>query len=205
MAESDADLLTKAIAGDADALGRLLECHGPQVRQQLRVHRKWQSVLSADDVIQVTYLEAFLRIGHFTPHGEKSFRGWLRRIAENNLRDAIKELERVKRPQPQKRVEVPAGEDSTIALIELLGGTVTTPSRVAARREACHLMEKAIRSLPEDYQRVVQEHDLQGRSASDVASSMGRSRGAVFMLLARAHDRLKEALGSESKFFTNHA
>ena len=36
--------------------------------------------------MQVTYLEAFLRVTDFVPTGPNSFRLWLTRIAENNLR-----------------------------------------------------------------------------------------------------------------------
>jgi len=205
MPGGDETLLSRAVAGDADALATLLERHGPQVRRELRIGRKWQSVLSVDDVMQVTYLEAFLRIKNFTPQGEGSFQGWVRRIAENNARDAIKGLECAKRPAPQRQINVPAGDDSCVALLELLGGTTTTPSRGAALNEVRDILETAIRALPKDYQTVVRQYDLQGRSASEVASSMARSKGAVHMLLARAHIRLREMLGAESKFFTDCA
>ena len=205
MATSEGELLTKVIAGDTAALGELLERYGPQVRGELSIDRKWQSLLSADDVMQVTYLEAFLQISRFSPCGEGSFRAWLRRIAENNLRDAIRELQRAKRPQPQKRVTAPSGDDSFVALFDLLAGTTSTPSRRAARREIADMLEAAIRELPDDYQTVVRRCDLESDSASEVASAMGRSTGAVYMLRARAHERLREALGSESKFFSDRA
>jgi hypothetical protein len=37
---------------------------------------------------------------------------------------------------------------------------------------------------------------------SELAAEMKRSEGAAYMLRARAHDRLKEILGSDSKFFS---
>src|SRR5262245_41546544 len=55
--------ISAAVAGDRDALTRLLKKFGPQVRARLSISSSWQSVLDLDDVMQVTYMEAFLRIG----------------------------------------------------------------------------------------------------------------------------------------------
>jgi RNA polymerase sigma-70 factor (subfamily 1) len=200
---ADDALLAKAVDGDEDALAGLLRRFGPRVRSELSIGEQWQSVLDLDDVMQVTYLEAFLRIGCFVPRGQESFLAWLRRIAKNNLRDAIKALERDKRPPPAKRVEVPPGEDSFVALYEMLGATGSTPSGHAAREEAETILRAAINELPLDYAQVVRLHDLEGRSGGEVGAVMGRSRGAVVMLLARARDRLKETLGSATKFFSS--
>ncbi len=205
MAVSEKELLASATSRDSAALGTLLERYGPQVREGISIARKWRSVLSVDDVMQVTYLEAFLRIGSFVPTGGCSFLAWIRLIAANNLRDAVKELGRAKRPPPERRIKAPTSEDSFDALIECVGGTKTTPSRGAARDEAHRSLVNAIDGLPEDYQQVVREYDLEGRSAAEVASSMGRSKGAIYMLRARAHDELREALGSASRFFSHGA
>jgi DNA-directed RNA polymerase specialized sigma24 family protein len=37
--------------------------------------------------------------------------------------------------------------------------------------------------------------DLEGRPVQQIASALQRSEGAVYMLRARAHDRLREILG----------
>jgi len=195
---AEATLLARAASGDGDALSVLLKRYGPRVRRELSIGDQWRSVLEADDVMQVTYLEAFLRISSFTPTDSGTFLGWLRRIAQNNLRDAVKALERAKRPPPCKRVDPPRGKDSFEVLYEYLGSTSTTPSRVAAKREAKDLLEIAIRKLPPDYATAVRLHDLEGCTGPEVAAAMGRSRGAIFMLLGRAHDQLREVLASES-------
>ncbi|MEM7623975.1 MAG: sigma-70 family RNA polymerase sigma factor, partial [Planctomycetota bacterium] len=110
-----------------------------------------------------------------------------------------------KRPNPRNRVQVQPqpGEDSFVALVEMLGTTESTPSRTAARSEYGQLIERALGTLPPDYERVVRLYDLEGRSASDVAEQLGRSQGAIYMLRARAHERLASALGSASRFFTD--
>ena len=61
----------------------------------------------------------------------------------------------------------------------------------------------ALGSLPGDYEKVVRMYDLEGRPIGEVAAELGRSEGAVYMLRARAHDRLREQMGPASKFFTH--
>jgi len=200
MEPPDADLLDNALGGDQEAIAALLRRHGPTVSDRIagRIARKWSSVLDADDVMQVTYLEVFLQIERFTPGGPGSFLGWLDRIAQNNLRDAIAGLSRAKRPQPQRRIELAEGDDSCVALLDLVGFTTTTPSRHAVRHEVQEAVEAALGQLPPDYERVVRLYDLQGRPATEIAESMDRSIGAVYMLRARAHDRLRKELEQSS-------
>lgn len=190
--------LAKAVAGDPGALTRLLERYGPQVRAGLRISNRWQSIIDPDDVMQITYLEAFMRIGTFTGPSGGAFAGWLDRIAQNNLRDAIRAQERDKRPPVDKRVQPATREESAIAFIEQLGVSSTTPSRHAGAAEARQKLEAAIELLPDDYSAAVRLYDLEGRGIEETAREMGRSPGAVHMLRARAHDRLRELLGPES-------
>jgi RNA polymerase sigma-70 factor (ECF subfamily) len=200
---SEDELLAHAGAGNEAALSALLERYGPPLCKELKIGPKWRSLVDADDVMQVSYLEAFLRIRSFTPTRPGSFVAWLRRIAENNLRDAIKELERDKRPQ-NRIVDAP-DESSYVAFVNRLPGTTTTPSRQAARHEIEGIVESALRQLPRDYEKVLRLYELEGRSGPEIAEILGRSHGAVKMLLARARERLLEILGSESKFFSSSA
>ncbi len=205
MGPSEESLLSKATGGDQDALSVLLKRHGPRVARELSISDQYHAVLDTDDVMQVTFVEVFLNIDRFCTQGGGSFPAWLRTIAQNNLRDAIRALESEKRPPPSRRLE-PAGEDSSLALLsDLAGVTFSTPSRRASREELKSLLEAAIKDLPADYARAVRLFDLEGCTGPEVATAMQRSAGAVHMLRARARDRLREQLGSSSRFFSNGA
>lgn len=54
-----------AIAGDPEALSALLEQFALQAASAIasEIDAKWRSVLDVDDVMQTSFLEAFLRIG----------------------------------------------------------------------------------------------------------------------------------------------
>lgn len=202
-------LLDRAVAGDAAALRELLVTHGPRARAVIaaRIDRRWRAVLDEDDVMQVAYMEAFLHIHQLTARDERSFVAWLTRIAENALRDAVRGLTRDKRPDPARRISYTAAgagdSRSHVALLELLGVTTSTPSRVAAVNEAAMSIEAALERLPRDYATVVRLYDLEGLSPAEVAARMNRSVGAVHMLRGRAHDRLREEMGGVSRFFSS--
>jgi len=209
---TDPSLMERAVAGDAGALRDLLMLHGGRARAvvMMRIDRRWRAVLDEDDVMQVAYMEAFLHIHQLTAREERSFVAWLTRIAENALRDAVRGLTRDKRPDPARRVPAHAlvggagggGSHSQVALLELLGVTTSTPSRVAMAHEVAASLEDALERVPADYATVVRLYDLQGLAPAEVAGRMGRSIGAVHMLRARAHDRLREEMGCGSRFFS---
>ncbi len=193
--------IARARAGDDDALSALLEQFGPRTRTALRISPVWVSHVDADDVMQVTYMEAFLRIGSFAGNREGVFSSWLSQLAQNNLRDAIRALDAEKRPSPRRRVDS-SNDNSYANLCELVGVTTSTPSRAASNAEIQQLVEEALQRLPRDYSEVIRLLDLEGLSGPEVGKRMGRSRAAVYMLAGRAHDRLRELLGAQSQFFS---
>jgi RNA polymerase sigma-70 factor (ECF subfamily) len=201
-AVADESLTAAAISGDKAALTELLCRYDTQLRQRLegRISRQYRAAFDEDDVFQVTYLEAFLRIGSFRSAGKGAFLAWLVAIAENNIRDAIKALERVRRPPPSRQVSNVVGDDSYVCLFATLADSQSTPSQGASREEVKGMLDRALAQLPPDYARVVRLCDLNGRSAQEAATEMNRSPGCVHMLKARAHDRLAVLLGASTKF-----
>lgn len=198
------ELLAKSMAGDRGALVRLLEACAPQVRAKVepKISPTLRSSLDIDDVMQVTYLEAVLRLSSFRSGGVGGFIAWLTRMAENNLIDAVRSLESAKRPNPSKRVGANRTDESADDFIAMLGANTSTPSRHAAKGEAWRFLDAAISSLPPDYEKVVRLFDIEGKPITEVAAAIGRSEGATWMLRARAHDRLKEAMGPPDRFFS---
>src|SRR5262245_9760289 len=168
----EAALLQRAMAGDRGALADLLEAVGPRIRARIetRITGPLRSCLDADDVMQVTYLEAVLRLGRFKSGGVDGFTAWLGRLAGTNLIDAVRALEAAKRPGPSRRVAPATHDESMAAFVEALGATSTTPSRVAARGEGVRALEGALASLPPDYEKVVRLYDLECKSIAEVAA-----------------------------------
>jgi len=201
MADSEDELLDRASRGDRDALVQLFQHHGPRVRAALagQIPRRFRSLLDEQDILQETYVDAFLGIGRFTPKGSAAFTSWLVKIAMNNVRDAIDGLEADRRRPPRG---VKSNDESLLDLLNLVSTTGTTPSRHAARNEAKAALAQAIGQLPKTYRLVVQTDDLQGRPAEEVSATLERSQGAMFMIRKRAHRLLAELMGSASKYLS---
>lgn len=198
----DDQLVLEAVSGSDDALTELLGCLGPGVRDRLSINPQHVSVVDSDDIMQVTYLEAFLRVKSFRGQGVGAFSSWLARIANNNLRDAVQALQRDKRPPAAKRVAVPRGDDSYHQLFDELARTRGTPSRVVSRREMRDAIDGVLGRMPGDYATVIQLYDLDGLTGSQVADRMSRSVGAVRMMVARAREWMASELGPESKYLS---
>lgn len=203
MTGPEKELVQHAIGGDRAALTELFERHGPTVRQSVakQIPKRWQSLLCEDDVMQQTYADAFRGIERFVATENGSFAGWLDSLAHCNLQDAIRMFRAGKRPD-RHVVHTGRVDGSFVALCELLSGSGSTPSGHFAREEARTDLEQAMEELPSDYRRVVSMYDLEARTIQQLMEALNRSAGAVYMLRARAHDRLREILGSASNFFT---
>lgn len=195
------ELQRRSVAGDRESLIALIDDCWRPIRSEIekKIGATWRGLLDADDVMQVTYLEAFLRIRDFLPGGPNAFPAWLRRIALNNLQDGIRELQRDKRPPPARRVQG-GSDESYVALAEDLACESLTPSRDACQRELRERIEALLRELPRDYSEVVRLVYLDGLTGPEAAARMNRSLGAVKMLLLRAKARLRDLLGSPSRF-----
>ena len=202
--DDDDPRIEQAARTDGDALEELLREFGPEVASGLSIDPRWRPVLDPEDVMQVTYLEAYLRISTLRTRTAAGFRAWLARIAENNLRDAVRALSRDKRPEAHGRA-TRAGGTAAETLLATLAGADPTAGSIAAGREAVSRLRSAIEGLPPSYHRVVVEVDLGERTVAEVAAELGKSPGAVHMLRSRAHERLKELLGGATVFFGDSA
>lgn len=193
MEQSDARV-ARAVAGDLDELEALLCELAPQIRASLSIDGVWNRIFDRDDVLQVSFLEAYLRIRTLRTQTVAGLRGWLLRIAQNNLTDAVRALDRDKRPDARNRLtNGPKGQSARTLLAAMTGGDPSVSSGAVVREDITRL-RAAIARLPRSYRGVIEEIDLGERSVADVAADWKRSVGAVHMLRSRAHDRLRELM-----------
>src|SRR5262245_42413767 len=92
-AETDeVQLLARATKGDEDALGTLLVRNHDRLIEDIRpkIPSRLAGTISAEDILQETFVVAFRRIGTLELMPGVTFFHWLAGIAENVLRDAVR-------------------------------------------------------------------------------------------------------------------
>jgi len=192
------ELIAQAIGGGRVALERLLLEHYTRLSRHIapRLAGPLKRLLSAEDIVQETFIQAIRDIGACTCRTEVSFAAWLNTIADHRLLDAVKKLKRKKRGGGHVHVHG-MGDDaygSMVNLVEMLSDGGHRPSQSAARREGVQAIQVGIAALPDDQRQAVRLHHLDGKSIEETAAAMGRTPGAVRGLLRRANQALRDAL-----------
>ncbi len=145
---------------------------------------------AAEDLVQ----EVFLRI-YRARHGYEpmaKFSTWLFRIANNVASNARRTMGR--------RKEVPLNlQESGSAPVGLQKQPISDrstllPTRQAAKRETCQIVQTALNTLNERQRMAVLLHKFEGMSYEDIGEAMALSTEAVKSLLARARENLRAQL-----------
>ncbi len=137
----------------------------------LRLGRRRQDCGAIEDLVQESLLDAFRSIDQFQERSESSFRHWLARIVENNVRDQERRRQAQKRGSGKVAVFRDLYE-STIDGPELRGRDAT-PSQVAGSREDATLVEMALLRLADKPREILILRDRCGMSFEQVAAAVG--------------------------------
>jgi RNA polymerase sigma-70 factor (ECF subfamily) len=187
-------LVERASSGDGPSLDQLLLQHLPRLRAfvRLRSNPIVRQHESCSDIVQSVCREVLQATGRFEYRGDGPFRSWLFRTALNKILERTRALTQQKR-DVRRETAVESGID-----YGGLAGSGPTASQVAAAGELSERMERAFDALPEDYREVIALSRVVGLSHAEIAEQLGRSEGAVRMLLSRALVAYIEALDTEA-------
>ncbi len=195
---SDEDLITRILAGDAEAFEILLERHGEPIRRHIA--RMLRDETAADDLTQEVFLRVWTRAEQWS--GKGAFRAWLYRVATNL---ALNHL-RSRRRRRQQPLEVPRAsfddEDETPVPGWMVDAAALGPDAWLELDERRQLCRRLIDSLPEDKRRVLQLLHEEEMDVRSVAESLGIPPGTVRSRLHYALKRLAqqwEALQSDEE------
>jgi len=184
-------LLQSALAGNRQAIGRLLDHFRMQMRESLHgdLQGHLQQRIDESDVIQQTCVQAVQRFEQFRGSSLEEFWGWLRQIEQNVLIDLVRHHGAQKRSLEQ---------EARSAEIQQLPAHATTPSQNAMRGERRQQLEQAILQLPDGQREAIRLRYLEGLAVSEISQQMERSEDAVAGLLKRGVSQLKEILSGFS-------
>lgn len=176
--QEESPLIQKAIDGDAEALGQLYQQY--QKRNFGYFYCKTNNVAVTEDLLQTGFLRILENIGRFKP--DRPFASWVQTIRHNLLVDHYRS---------QKVV-------SSIEDVVIIANDSNDPQAMVEKAEDRRLLHEAIKQLNPDPQRVVLDRYIYGMKYAEIAQQMGKSEGAVRVMLHRSLLALRALLLRES-------
>ncbi len=197
---SDEEAIVKRLrGGDVDAVAEFAELRRRQlsayVDHQLGIALR--AKVEVDDLVQEAVIRAVKSPQLFVGTDRDPF-STLCHLAHEAIVDAHRKL-----IEAQKRAagrEVPLGGSPTSSeggggMINLLCASITTPSRAFSRNEREIRMFDALAELAESDREALRLRYVDGLPTKEIAAKLGKTDGAIRVLLSRAVDKLQQKLG----------
>jgi RNA polymerase sigma-70 factor (ECF subfamily) len=191
--EESTHLAEQAAAGDAAAMQALLEMHldGLRAFVRLRTGPELRQRESSSDLVQSVCREILEQAHRFQYPSESAFRRWLYTTALRKISDRAEHWRAQRRDAGREQQFPSQGGDA--ALMRRYE-SFSSPSQHAMLREEVERVERAFERLSEEQREVISLAHVAGLSRAEIAEQMGRSEGAVRVLLHRSLARLAEVL-----------
>ncbi len=200
------DLLRRAKAGDAAALGLLFAHYRDRLRKmvRLRLDRRLARRLDASDVLQEAFLDVSRRFPEYAAAPAVPFYVWLRALTGQRLIDVHRQHLGAKMRDAGQEVSLYRGalpQASSASLAQQLLAGFTTPTQAAVRAEMQLQLQEALNSMdPIDREVVVLRH-FEELSNIETAAVLGIEAAAASKRYLRAIRRLKAILAQIPGFF----
>lgn len=175
MAWSDAELVSKTLAGEREAFGKLVDRHRRTVFA-LALQKGFQNA-EADDLTQEVFVKAYRGLGGL--QDGTAFARWLYGIAGHVFADAA-------RVHKRRRTDVRLESAPELAVSEVAAEELGRDSADVIR---------ALAELPEDQRMVLTLRYLEGLSPKEIAERLGEPRGTIRSRLHHALNYLQLAFG----------
>jgi len=175
---SDESLVRAARAGDARAFASLIERHHGLVRAL--VSRAGTTRAEAEDLAQEAWLAAWRRLSEVRDTAR--WKGWLAEVALNAGRQRARRRRVEEAAAPRLRMQARRASPD--------GGE---PDALEAEEERRAVLE-ALDELPEEARALVLARYVEGRSAPEIAASLGVAPDAIRARLSRTLRSLRERL-----------
>lgn len=198
---SEVDQLVERIRDrDADALAEFITLRQRQLMAYIdrQLGPGLRSKLEPDDVFQEMSTDAVRSLPQVKLEDRDPF-GWLCQIAERRIIDAHRRFFGTQKRAAAREVSLgsPGGNSSRAALIDLLVMTMTTASQAFSRDQREIRILDAMNSLRDDQREALRLRYMEGLPSKEIAQRLGKSDGAVRVMLSRSLNRLQEILGPE--------
>ncbi len=181
-------LIAAAKKGDVHAFNSLVRSY-----QRLAynvAYRVLSDPQGAADATQDAFVSAYRAIRQFRGG---SFRAWILRIVTNACYD---ELRRKKRRQEDSLNDLLTEDSDHSSLME---DDQESPEEHAMRSELGAVLQRGLRTLPDEQRTAVVLSDVQGFSYEEIAEIMGVALGTVKSRISRGRSALRDYLAGQGE------
>ena len=124
--------------------------------------------------------------------------GWLCQIAERRIIDAHRKYIVSQKRDAGREVPIHAPPDTSRGgLVDLLVASMTTASQAFSRDQKQMRLLAALDQLPGEQREALRLRYVDGLPSKDIAERLGKSDGAVRVMLTRSLSKLQQILGIE--------
>lgn len=180
-----------------DQLAAYIESRRPQLLGYIQnnLGPALRKKLEPEDILQEVVVSAIGSPGQFEVAGRDPFK-LLCQIAEQRIIDAHRHHVGAQKRSAEREVSIErsAGDGEAFGFIDLLVASMTSPSQAFSRDQREFRLQIAIASLPEEQRQALRLRYIDGLSTREVAGKLGKTDGAIRVLLSRTLMRLQEAL-----------
>lgn len=171
---------------------------------QRKIPHRLRASVSADDILQETWVAAYRTVSTFVPDGPDAVDRWLTTIANSRIVDVVRAARRRKRDGLRRRICDASGRLSSLGeLFARIQSPQKTPSSEFRAIERAHAVSMALNQLKEDRRRAVYMHYIEGCSQKEIAARIEKTEAAVNSLLYHGLLEMRSVLGDAAKYFSD--
>jgi len=123
---------------------------------------------------------------------------WLCHLIDRRVVDAHRRFNAKKRAADQEVRMFGGDGGSQGGVIDMLVASITSPSMAFSRKQKEAKLWTALRSLPEDQQQALTLRYVQNLGSKEIAEQLGKSDGAVRVMLTRATKKLEQIMSEQT-------
>ena len=191
-------LLSEMQSGDRRAFDRFFERNASRllIYIQYNLGPRLRAKVDVPDILQEVYLKVFKDFESFRERAAKrGIHQALIRIADHQITEAYRFHFKVDKRDARREVAasfVSAGSDEMPEVLGSLADSQTSVSRRIVRQEEYRRILDLLAKLSPLEQYVTVARVIEGLPSQEIADLLGKSRGAVQMIVARSREKLRK-------------
>ena len=200
MSETVDQLVERIKQRDRQALVDFIELHRPQLLAFINriIGDSLARKVEPSDILQELTLSALNSLSD-VELGDRDPFSWLCQLGERRVIDAHRRYLGAQKRSAAKEVglESPAGNVSGRGLIDMVVASITSPSKAFSRDQREIRLQSAMEDLSDECRLALKLRYVDGLPSKQIAEQLGKSDGAIRVMLTRSLKQLGQILGPD--------